>query len=95
MELYGELRVNPPLRVPKGGIDLKYSYDFDCNGLFYWLGTRGKRQPWRNPAHIGLVTASASEMAANPPSHPPSAICGRCGRAAPSASARVRVCVAG
>ena len=63
MELYGTLRSDPPLRLQKQGVELKFrylvtalaallihhvlfSYDFDCNGLFYFLGTRGLRQQW-------------------------------------------------
>ncbi len=76
-ELYGALAQTPPVNLGAAGVELKHQYDFDANGLFYWLGTRGKRQQWRNPAQLGLVAVIASSMSTNPPSMPPSAIVGR------------------
>ncbi|KAB7498063.1 E3 ubiquitin-protein ligase HECTD1 [Armadillidium nasatum] len=41
---------------------LKYSKDFDENGLFYWIGTNGKTAyEWVNPASVGLVVVTSSE----------------------------------
>jgi len=40
LELYGALSSSPPVSIPQDGLDLKYSYDFDSNGVFYWIGTR-------------------------------------------------------
>eukprot|EP01006_Ploeotia_vitrea_P049935 TRINITY_DN67395_c8_g1_i1.p1 TRINITY_DN67395_c8_g1~~TRINITY_DN67395_c8_g1_i1.p1 ORF type:complete len:1605 (+),score=973.64 TRINITY_DN67395_c8_g1_i1:233-5047(+) len=77
VELYGTMTQTPPVAIPAQGVQLNYTYDFDGNGLFYYLGTRGKRKPWRNPAQAGLVVCSAAKMASNPPSEPPHAIVGR------------------
>lgn len=68
MELYGDLYKTQPVTAGPTGLELSYHYDFDCNGLFYWIGTRGRKQPWRNPADAGLTTVTASALAANPPS---------------------------
>ena len=39
-EMYGHLRA-AQAKIPKKQLrTFKYSYDFDSNGLFYWLGTR-------------------------------------------------------
>ncbi|KAJ4457814.1 putative E3 ubiquitin-protein ligase HECTD1 [Paratrimastix pyriformis] len=32
----------------------------DERGLFYYIGTQGRTQPWRNPAEAGWVTATWS-----------------------------------
>ena len=40
MELYGDLAQAPTAVVPREGLELKYNYDFDANGVFYWIGTR-------------------------------------------------------
>lgn len=77
LEFYGVLSEAPPPMIPPEGLELKYSYDFDANGLFYWIGTRGKKQPWRNPAASGLVVCSSTQLASNPPSAPVSSIVGR------------------
>jgi hypothetical protein len=55
----------------------EYQFDFDTNGIFYALGTLFGKQEWRNPAQIGQVVVSSSELANKPPSHPAWAICGR------------------
>lgn len=39
-----------------------YSYDFDENGAFYFLGTEGGRKIWQNPHTIGQVQAFASSI---------------------------------
>ncbi|KAJ4459835.1 putative E3 ubiquitin-protein ligase HECTD1 [Paratrimastix pyriformis] len=41
-------------------------YDMDDRGLFYYLGTRGRTQPWRNPAEAGWVTVSRSSECKHP-----------------------------
>jgi hypothetical protein len=56
---------------------LRYAYDFDQNGLFYWLGSKGKTVPWGNPGEAGIVTCTASTLANQPASKPAWAICGR------------------
>lgn len=40
-----------------------YSHDFDENGAFFYLGTYGKRQEWRNPHLLGLVQCFSSSIA--------------------------------
>ncbi|KAJ4459425.1 putative E3 ubiquitin-protein ligase HECTD1 [Paratrimastix pyriformis] len=37
-----------------------YERDMDERGLFYYIGTQGRTQPWRNPAEAGWVTATRS-----------------------------------
>jgi E3 ubiquitin-protein ligase HECTD1 len=53
------------------------SYDFDENGILYWLGTKMGTSAWSNPAELGLVQVTSSPLAVNPVSQPASAICGR------------------
>ncbi|KAJ4455790.1 putative E3 ubiquitin-protein ligase HECTD1 [Paratrimastix pyriformis] len=38
----------------------RYDHDMDERGLFYYIGTQGRTQPWRNPAEAGWVTATRS-----------------------------------
>jgi len=72
-EIYGKL-FTPPVAVAKRGpVQLRYAYDFDTNGLFYWLGSR--TGSWINPAETGLVAVTHSTLAAD--SVPATAICGR------------------
>jgi hypothetical protein len=39
-----------------------YSFDFDENGAFYYLGTNGHSKIWQNPHTIGQVQAFASSI---------------------------------
>ena len=71
------LVAGPPSAADSGLVILRYQSDFDQNGAFYYLGTSGRRAPWRNPAEVGLVAVRASELAVAPPSMPASAIVGR------------------
>ncbi|KAJ4455816.1 putative E3 ubiquitin-protein ligase HECTD1 [Paratrimastix pyriformis] len=41
----------------------RYDHDMDDRGLFYFIGTQGRTQPWRNPAEAGWVTTSRSSAA--------------------------------
>lgn len=82
-EIYGTLyeplqpmQVHVPSDAKGGKVVLSYSYDFDTNGLFYWLGTRGRTGVWKNPGVQGYVRASSSPLAVSPPSHPVTAILG-------------------
>ena len=59
------------------GLTFDYAYDFDECGLLYWLGTRHRTGPWRNPDDLGLVRVTSVPLAVNPPSAPASAIVGR------------------
>lgn len=38
-----------------GGITFKYQSDFDENGIFYYIATRGKKQKWSNPMSANLL----------------------------------------
>lgn len=49
----------------------------DANGLFYYLGTNGKRTPWQNAADMGLVRCSSTQLAFSPPSESLSYLVGR------------------
>ena len=40
----------------------KYEYDFDENGVMYYLGTMGKTSPYKNPYEIGQVKVFASSI---------------------------------
>ena len=40
----------------------KYTYDFDENGALYYLGTKGRKNQYRNPHELKLVTAFASSL---------------------------------
>jgi len=37
-------------------------YNFDENGVMYFLGSQGRRRPWRNPHVLGQVQAFASSL---------------------------------
>jgi len=39
-----------------------YSFDFDENGVFYFIGSSGRLKPWENPALTGKVLAFASSV---------------------------------
>ncbi|KAJ4460709.1 putative E3 ubiquitin-protein ligase HECTD1 [Paratrimastix pyriformis] len=67
---------DPPCIYRKGGVFFKYAHDLDENGLFYYLGTQGGTQPWRNPAAGGLVTVTRSAECF-PPGGSPNDACGR------------------
>ncbi|CAL7934245.1 unnamed protein product [Xylocopa violacea] len=42
-------------------IPFKYQYDFDENGLLYWIGTNAKTcSEWVNPGQYGLVVVTSS-----------------------------------
>ena len=41
---------------------LSYKYDFDDNGVFYYLGSYGKQGPWANPHENGQVQAFFSSL---------------------------------
>lgn len=72
-EIYGKLFTPPVAVAKKGPVQLRYAYDFDANGLFYWLGSQ--TGSWVNPAETGLVNVTHSALAAD--SVAASAICGR------------------
>lgn len=50
----------PIMNTSKTSFD--YSFDFDENGLFYFLGTSGGRKLWQNPHLSGQVQAFASSI---------------------------------
>ncbi|KAJ4458075.1 hypothetical protein PAPYR_6346 [Paratrimastix pyriformis] len=43
---------------PDPSIVFTYDHDMDERGLFYYIGTQGRTQPWQNPAEAGWVTAT-------------------------------------
>ena len=51
------------------------SYDFDTNGIIYWLGTNRGTSPWKNPGIRGTVRVLQSSLAKD--SHPGYAAIGR------------------
>ncbi|XP_034255114.1 E3 ubiquitin-protein ligase HECTD1 isoform X1 [Thrips palmi] len=43
-------------------ISFQHAYDFDENGVIYWVGTNGKTcSEWVNPGQYGLVTVTSSD----------------------------------
>jgi len=53
----------------------KYTHDFDKNGLMYWLGSRGDKKAWSNPAIDRLVEVTSSGLVRD--SEPEHAVVGR------------------
>lgn len=49
------------LREFKQGITLTHSFDFDEEGLIYFIGSNGKTCEWVNPSQYGLVQVTCSE----------------------------------
>jgi len=76
-QLMPAFQASVPSLADSGLVYLRYQSDFDTNGVMHYLGTQGRRAPWRNPAEMGLVSVRMSELASSPPSHPASAIVGR------------------
>jgi hypothetical protein len=68
----GALRQSSPPRPPQrlrgpyssltGPKEFVYSYDFDDNGLLYYLGSSGRTRPWANPHVLGNVVAFSSSI---------------------------------
>lgn len=55
-------KLRGPYSSMTGPKEFVYSYDFDDNGLFYYLGSSGKTRPWANPHILGLVCVFASSV---------------------------------
>uniref|UniRef100_A0A1B0ANY5 E3 ubiquitin-protein ligase n=1 Tax=Glossina palpalis gambiensis TaxID=67801 RepID=A0A1B0ANY5_9MUSC len=49
------------LKEHKQGMVFKHHYDFDEEGLIYYIGSNGKTCEWVNPAQYGLVQVTSSE----------------------------------
>ncbi|KAJ4458074.1 hypothetical protein PAPYR_6344 [Paratrimastix pyriformis] len=50
-----------PATCAAPGLVFTYDHDMDEQGLFYYIGTPGRTQPWQNPALAGWVTATRSQ----------------------------------
>ncbi|KAJ4455801.1 hypothetical protein PAPYR_9163 [Paratrimastix pyriformis] len=50
----------PPSPGPVATVVFQYDHNTDDRGLFYYIGTQGRTQPWQNPAEAGLVTVTRS-----------------------------------
>lgn len=50
------------MSIANNGLSFNYEYDFDENGLFYYLGTLGKTTTYRNPYEIDQVKVFASSI---------------------------------
>lgn len=48
-------------KIKEKNVVFKHQFDFDENGLIYFIGTNGKTTEWVNPAQYQLVTVSSSE----------------------------------
>ncbi|KAJ4454382.1 hypothetical protein PAPYR_10924 [Paratrimastix pyriformis] len=58
-----ESRPSAPASCTRPGpptVVFDYDHDMDEQGLFYYIGTQGRTQPWQNPANAGWVTATRS-----------------------------------
>ncbi|XP_030384649.1 E3 ubiquitin-protein ligase Ufd4 [Scaptodrosophila lebanonensis] len=49
------------LREKKNGLTFTHTFDFDEEGLLYYIGSNGKTCEWVNPAQYGLVQVTSSE----------------------------------
>ncbi|EDW64541.1 E3 ubiquitin-protein ligase Ufd4 [Drosophila virilis] len=49
------------LREQKQDISFTYNFDFDEEGLIYYIGSNGRTCEWVNPAQYGLVQVTSSE----------------------------------
>jgi len=79
-EIYGTITKSGPARAPKAAARQPaarhdYAYDFDENGVLYWLGTHGRSKEWANPMEQKLVVVTSSTIMNN--SQPMSAVVGR------------------
>lgn len=43
-------------------VEFIYQYDLDENGVFYWLGTKGRTTDYKNPYTIGQVKVFFSSI---------------------------------
>jgi len=78
-EIYGALKdtedPNAAARAAMDTLEFIPSYDFDTNGIIYWLGTNRGTSPWKNPGIRGSVRVVSSSLAKD--SHPQYAAIGR------------------
>ena len=65
----GSLYIRPPevnmgmsMKPMLDPIEFVYSYDFDENGLLYYLGTYGKTKDWVNPLVTGQISVFYSSL---------------------------------
>ncbi|KAJ4459432.1 hypothetical protein PAPYR_4477 [Paratrimastix pyriformis] len=49
-----------PVTCTRPAVVFSYDHDMDKRGLFYDISTRGRTQPWQNPAEAGWVTVTRS-----------------------------------
>ncbi|EDW86666.2 uncharacterized protein Dwil_GK23521 [Drosophila willistoni] len=49
------------MRESKSGLSFLHSFDFDEEGLLYYIGSNAKTYEWVNPAQYGLVQVTSSE----------------------------------
>ncbi|XP_065207160.1 E3 ubiquitin-protein ligase HECTD1 isoform X3 [Planococcus citri] len=50
------------IKEPNTKLQFRHQYDFDENGIIYWIGTNAKTCPdWVNPAQYGLVIITTSD----------------------------------
>ncbi|KAJ4459429.1 hypothetical protein PAPYR_4474 [Paratrimastix pyriformis] len=49
-----------PVTCTRPAVLFSYDHDMDERGLFHYIGTQGRTQPFCNPAKAGLVTATRS-----------------------------------
>lgn len=49
------------LKESEQPIEFNYQYDFDEEGIIFYIGSNSKTTEWVNPAQYGLVTVTSSE----------------------------------
>ncbi len=45
-----------------GALEFTYDHDFDENGVFFFLGSQGKRKAWTNPHALGMVQCFSTSI---------------------------------
>lgn len=64
-DIYGELQESSSAPQSRGSLTFIPSFDFDTNGICYWLGTNKGVDAWQNPALRGYIRILYSSLAAD------------------------------
>lgn len=51
-----------PIPIKSSSISFIYEYDFDQNGVFYYMGTKGHNRPFTNPHTAGYMKVFSSSL---------------------------------
>ena len=58
----GESPLRAPAMAPSLPIYFEYQYDFDENGVLFYLGSYGRKRLWQNPHLTGQIRGFASSV---------------------------------